>query len=102
MFYLDGSVVGVNHELGEGTGLGGSVPAIRAVDQDTHTPSQALRDEERGLQHRLHTPVNISHFTEINLETGIWWKIDYSLNIYPQGLNWNLVDSFLFLSNFIK
>ena len=50
---LDGAVVGVEDELGEGAGLTGPVPAVWAVDHHTHAAGQRLCDEEARLQHRL-------------------------------------------------
>lgn len=49
--YLDGPVVGVEHELGEGHDLRGAVPAVRAVHQHW-PPFQVHRicHHQRGLQ----------------------------------------------------
>ena len=50
---LDGAVVGVNDQLGQGAGLTGAIPAIRAVNHSAHATGQGLRDEETRLQHSL-------------------------------------------------
>ena len=50
---LDGAVVWVDDELGQGAGLTGPVPAVGAVDHRADAAGQGLGDEEAGLQHRL-------------------------------------------------
>ena len=52
----DGPVVGVQHQLCEGTGLGGSVPAVRAVHQHTHPRVQLFGHQCAALQHAPHVP----------------------------------------------
>ena len=64
---LDGSVVGVDQQLGEGAGLAGAVPAVRAVHHHAHSARHTLlrqhvyndrvrailpylRDEQRSFQ----------------------------------------------------
>ena len=51
---LDGAVVGVNDQLGQGAGLTGPVPAVGAVDNDGLAVAvERLGDEQGHIKHRL-------------------------------------------------
>lgn len=67
---LSRAVVGVEHELGEGAGLGRAIPAVRAVHQDADALHHRTGDERRRLQDwahvlqpagRLHAPDEAAH-----------------------------------------